>query len=116
MVFSPTTFTFILLPPIIFHTGVSLDLRTFLHEFGTITLYAVVGTIVSTIVMALILNQMFRYIYNPHHPQSSIHTTHNPQSTPPTILILTPTHPYYSSWLTMSDALMFAALMSAGRR
>ncbi len=49
--FSPDMFFFLLLPPIIFHAGYTVEKQQFFHNIGTISLFAVFGTIVSTFVV-----------------------------------------------------------------
>ncbi len=49
--FSPEMFFFLLLPPIIFHAGYTVEKEQFFHNIGTISLFAVFGTIASTFVV-----------------------------------------------------------------
>ncbi len=49
--FNPEMFFFLLLPPIIFHAGYTVEKQQFFHNIGTISLFAVFGTIVSTFVV-----------------------------------------------------------------
>ncbi len=49
--FSPEFFFFVLLPPIIFEAGYSLDRTMFFDNLGAIILYAMLGTIISTFVV-----------------------------------------------------------------
>jgi len=49
--FSPELFFFMLLPPIIFEAGYTLRRKNFFRNLGTISLYAVVGTLISTFVV-----------------------------------------------------------------
>ncbi len=51
--FSPSAFFYGLLPPIVFAAGFTLKKREFFRNFGTIVLFAVVGTLVSTILFGL---------------------------------------------------------------
>ncbi len=49
--FNPEMFFFLLLPPIIFHAGYNVEKQQFFDNIGTISLFAVFGTIVSTFVV-----------------------------------------------------------------
>ncbi len=49
--FNPEVFFFALLPPIIFDAGYSLKGKNFFANFGSIVAYAVIGTILSALVM-----------------------------------------------------------------
>ncbi|KAH8068635.1 potassium:proton antiporter [Aureococcus anophagefferens] len=49
--FQPELFFFMLLPPIIFEAGYTLRRKNFFRNLGTITAYAVFGTVVSTFVV-----------------------------------------------------------------
>jgi sodium/hydrogen exchanger 8 len=47
--FNPSVFFFVLLPPIIFDAGYALKKKSFFQNLTTINLYAVLGTVVSTV-------------------------------------------------------------------
>jgi len=50
-VFQPELFFFLMLPPIIFEAGYSLERKRFFENFGAILLYAMFGTLISTFVV-----------------------------------------------------------------
>lgn len=51
---SPEVFFFFLLPPIIFEAGYSLDRKGFFENIGAITLYAMLGTLISTFTVGIL--------------------------------------------------------------
>jgi NhaP-type Na+/H+ or K+/H+ antiporter len=53
LVFDPRIFFFALLPPIIFSSGYNLKKKRFMRNLTTIFTFAVLGTLVSTILIAL---------------------------------------------------------------
>lgn len=61
--FNQEFFFLCMLPPIIFSSGFNLRKQYFFYNFGTILLYAFVGTIIATGVTALILIWLSKYTY-----------------------------------------------------
>jgi solute carrier family 9 (sodium/hydrogen exchanger), member 8 len=55
LTFKPEVFFFVLLPPIIFEAGYTLNKKGFFSNFTTIMMFAVVGTLISTFVIALFM-------------------------------------------------------------
>ncbi|CAN0497388.1 unnamed protein product, partial [Phaeothamnion confervicola] len=55
LTFNPELFYFVLLPPIIFEAGYTVRKGHFFQNIGTITLFAVLGTLVSTLVVGYLL-------------------------------------------------------------
>ena len=53
--FQPEVFFFVLLPPIIFEAGYTLNKKGFFSNFTTILMFAVVGTLVSTFIVGLFM-------------------------------------------------------------
>jgi len=53
--FSPEFFFFVLLPPIIFDAGYHFEKKRFFRNFSTITLFALVGTIISAFTVGFIM-------------------------------------------------------------
>lgn len=51
LTFDPELFFFLILPPIIFEAGYNVEKKLFFSNFFTISLYAVVGTIISTFII-----------------------------------------------------------------
>lgn len=52
--FQPELFFFLFLPPIIFEAGYTLRKKQFFSNFWTITMYAVLGTLVSTFIVGFL--------------------------------------------------------------
>lgn len=52
--FSPAAFFYGLLPPIVFAAGFTLKKRAFFRNFGTIAMFAVLGTFISTLIFGLL--------------------------------------------------------------
>lgn len=51
--FSPEGFLYGLLPPIVFGAGFAMKKKKFFQNFGAIMLFAVVGTVISTVVFSV---------------------------------------------------------------
>lgn len=51
--FSPAAFLYGLLPPIVFGAGFAMKKKKFFQNFGAIMLFAVIGTVISTLVFSL---------------------------------------------------------------
>lgn len=49
--FDENVFSLVLLPPIIFHSGLALDKHPFFAQLGTILLFSVLGTAISTVIV-----------------------------------------------------------------
>jgi len=58
--FDPEMFFFMLLPPIIFEAGYTLRRKNFFRNLGTICLFAVIGTLVSTFVVGYLTYALAR--------------------------------------------------------
>ncbi|KAK9809257.1 hypothetical protein WJX72_012251 [[Myrmecia] bisecta] len=58
LTFSPAAFFYGLLPPIVFAAGFTLKKKEFFRNFGTITVYAVFGTLISTLIVGLLTYAM----------------------------------------------------------
>lgn len=52
LMFQPDIFFYLLLPPVVFEAGFSADQRIFVNNLGAILSFAVIGTFVSTVVVA----------------------------------------------------------------
>lgn len=51
VMFKPEVFFFVLLPPIIFEAGYTMKRKSFFSNMGTILMFAVLGTLVSTLII-----------------------------------------------------------------
>jgi sodium/hydrogen exchanger-like protein 6/7 len=60
--FNPEIFFYILLPPIIFHEGYSMRKKAFFDNLGAILAFALFGTLISTIVIALVVYGFAQFI------------------------------------------------------
>merc|ERR1712216_250992 len=56
--FSPEVLYYALLPPIIFEAGYTLNKKRFFKNIGTITIFAIFGTFLSTFFIAAFLEKM----------------------------------------------------------
>jgi len=61
--FNQEFFFLFMLPPIIFASGFNLRKQYFFYNFGTILLYAFIGTALTTTITALILDWLSKYTY-----------------------------------------------------
>lgn len=61
--FNEEFFFLVMLPPIIFASGFNVRKEYFFYNFGTILLYAFVGTAIATTVTAVLLNWLSKYTY-----------------------------------------------------
>lgn len=60
--FNPEIFFYILLPPIIFHAGYSMRKKSFFDNLGAILAFALFGTVISTVVIAIIVYGFAQFI------------------------------------------------------
>lgn len=52
--FSPEAFLYGLLPPIVFQAGFNMKKKSFFANFGAICLFAIAGTVLSTVVFSVL--------------------------------------------------------------
>jgi len=60
--FNPEIFFYVLLPPIIFYEGYSMRKKAFFENLGAILTFALIGTVISTFVIALIVYGFAQFI------------------------------------------------------
>ncbi len=61
-VFNPEIFFYVLLPPIIFHAGYSMRRKAFFDNLGAVLAFALLGTVISTLVIAMIVYGFAQFI------------------------------------------------------
>ena len=60
--FNPEIFFYVLLPPIIFYEGYSMRKKAFFENLGAILTFALIGTVISTFIIALIVYGFAQFI------------------------------------------------------